>query len=289
MISPKLAIFRTDASRLARAFGLVAALCNSAAASAGTITYYHNDLLGSAIAATNASGQVIWREGYRPYGERLTNDAAAANNKAWYTSRRQDGETGLVYMGARYYDPAVGRFMGADPKLLAENNMHSFNRYAYANNNPYRYKDPDGRASVLATTVGGAELGTLVWPGPGTIIGGAAGLAVGALGTYWIFNESSGDKSQPKEGERIRGLPPDGVQPPVDNPSGVKEGPASRPSEREKGGKSLWDEHGGEWRYAPENKHHNPHWDYNPHDSKSSPWQNIPIGDLPPRRGGSDD
>jgi RHS repeat-associated protein len=117
-------------------------------ASAGTITYYHNDLLGSPVAATNASGQVTWRETYRPYGERLTNDANSAGNKIWYTSRRQDADTGLVYMGARYYDPVVARFMGMDPKAFDETNIHSFNRYAYANNNPLRYRDPDGLDSI---------------------------------------------------------------------------------------------------------------------------------------------
>jgi hypothetical protein len=80
---------------------------------------------------------------------------------------------------------------------------------------------------------------------------------------------------------RTRGLPPEGIKPPAGE---VKEGPASRPSEQDKGGKSLWDSSGGEWRYSPEDKWHNPHWDYNPHDKPSSPWQNVPIDRLPPRK-----
>jgi hypothetical protein len=78
-----------------------------------------------------------------------------------------------------------------------------------------------------------------------------------------------------------RGLPPDGVDPPVGGDLTV--GPASRPSEQAKGGLSLWDDKGGEWRYDPgTNQWHNPHWDYNPHDTKFSLWQNIQIGELPP-------
>jgi RHS repeat-associated protein len=119
----------------------------SLVASAGTIVYYHNDIAGSPVVATNATGQVLWRESYRPYGERLTNAAASADNKVWFTSRRQDVETGLVYMGARYYDPAMGRFISTDPVGFDEANLHSHNRYAYANNNPFRYKDPDGRVA----------------------------------------------------------------------------------------------------------------------------------------------
>jgi RHS repeat-associated protein len=105
------------------------------------------------VAATNASGQVIWRESYRPYGERLTNAPASADNEVWFTSRRQDVETGLVYMGARYYEPIVGRFISKDPVGFNESNLHSFNRYAYANNNPYRYIDPDGRIVLPAAVL----------------------------------------------------------------------------------------------------------------------------------------
>lgn len=79
-----------------------------------------------------------------------------------------------------------------------------------------------------------------------------------------------------------RGLPPNGERPPVNGDLEVR--PASRPSEVAKGGESLWDEYGGEWRYYPEDKYHNPHWDYNPHDAPNSRWQNIPIGSLPPRK-----
>ena len=123
------------------------AAVSSLSAWAGTVVYYHNDIAGSPVVATDASRNVLWRESYRPYGERLTNATASAGNKIWFTSRRQDAETGLVYMGARYYDPVVGRFISKDPVGFDEVNLHSHNRYAYANNNPYRFKDPDGRAA----------------------------------------------------------------------------------------------------------------------------------------------
>ena len=125
----------------------------AAHAGADTITYFQNDLLGSPAAATNESGTVIWREAYSGYGERIKNEAPSAPNKVWYTSRHQDADTGLVYMGARYYDPALGRFLSVDAVGFNEQNVHSFNRYAYANNNPYRFKDPDGLNAV--TAVGG--------------------------------------------------------------------------------------------------------------------------------------
>jgi len=55
----------------------------------------------------------------------------------------------------------------------------------------------------------------------------------------------------PPPGPRVEGLPPEGVYPPVDRP--LTEGPASRPSRAAKGGRSLYDQHGGEWRYYPGN------------------------------------
>ena len=51
-------------------------------------------------------------------------------------------------MQARYYDPVIGRFYSNDP--IGFRDIHSFNRYAYANNNPYKYVDPDGKESSFA-------------------------------------------------------------------------------------------------------------------------------------------
>jgi RHS repeat-associated protein len=114
-------------------------------ASAQTITFFHNDISGSPMLATNSSGNVVWKENYRPYGDRLNNQAASSNNKLWFAGKPFDSNTGLSYMGARYYDPVLGRFMGVDPVGYQEANIHSSNRYAYANNNPYKFVDRDGR------------------------------------------------------------------------------------------------------------------------------------------------
>ncbi len=51
-------------------------------------------------------------------------------------------------MQARYYDPVIGRFYSNDP--VGFKGVHTFNRYAYANNNPYKYTDPDGNSPVHA-------------------------------------------------------------------------------------------------------------------------------------------
>lgn len=106
---------------------------------------------------------------------------------------------------------------------------------------------------------------------------------VRAVDRTWKQDGGNGEADPPAPAPPARGLPPEGLHPPVSGP--LTPGPASRPSEQSAGGQSLWDEHGGEWRYFPGDKWHNPHWDYNPHSNPNSPWDNIPINGLPPRIG----
>lgn len=138
------------------------------------ITYYHVDALGSPVAASDEVGNLKWQEQYRPYGERIKKEPASVANFRYYTGHPHDETTGLTYAGARYYDPVVGRFMGVDPKDFSETNIHSFNRYAYGNNNPYKYVDPDGEASV---TVSGGIIASIVSSGSG--VDATAGRLVG--------------------------------------------------------------------------------------------------------------
>jgi uncharacterized protein RhaS with RHS repeats len=65
-----------------------------------TPTYVHHDSLGSPVAGTNASGAILWRERYTPYGITLDN-AEANNDQAGYTGHIKHSDTGLVYMQAR--------------------------------------------------------------------------------------------------------------------------------------------------------------------------------------------
>ncbi len=84
-------------------------------------------------------------------------------------------------MQARYYDPVIGRFYSNDP--LGFRDVHSFNRYAYANNNPYKYTDPSGAIAesvwdAASLSVGLTSLGGNLWNGNW----GAAGIdALGVI------------------------------------------------------------------------------------------------------------
>ena len=137
--------FMTLASRL----GLTALLGLAAATSDATTTteYIHTDALGSVVAITDANRVVIERREYEPFGQQLT---PVVQNGPGYTGHVQDAATGLTYMQQRYYDPGVGRFLSVDPVAADDQTGANFNPYSYANNNAYRYTDPDGRVVVAA-------------------------------------------------------------------------------------------------------------------------------------------
>lgn len=116
-----------------------------------TTTYLHTDGLGSVVAASDENGNVLWRKSYAPYGTQI--DEQEDDQKLSYTGKPHDDDLGLTYFGARWYDPQAGRFTGIDPVGFVESSPQSFNRYAYANNNPYKYVDPDGRLSITVNEV----------------------------------------------------------------------------------------------------------------------------------------
>lgn len=126
---------------------LSVALMNYSIAATENISYFHNEASGSPVVATDASGRVLWKESYRPYGEQVQKPAAT-NNVEWFHGKPFDDSSGLSYFGVRYYDPSLGRFMGVDPAPVSLGDLQSINRYAYGSNNPLINTDVDGRFSV---------------------------------------------------------------------------------------------------------------------------------------------
>ena len=107
-----------------------------------TMRWQHTDALGSAVATTIADGSIPRRVSFMPYG---ANYGAIVIDGVGYTGHVMDAGTGLTYMQQRYYDPQIGRFLSVDPMVSDMNNGWNFSRYEYAANNPYSFKDPDGR------------------------------------------------------------------------------------------------------------------------------------------------
>lgn len=68
------------------------------------------------------------------------------NLRRGYTGYEKDGESGLDFAQARYYNSTHGRFTSVDPLTASASikNPQTFNRYSYVLNSPYKYTDPLG-------------------------------------------------------------------------------------------------------------------------------------------------
>ncbi|TYQ14543.1 UNVERIFIED_CONTAM: RHS repeat-associated protein [Acetivibrio alkalicellulosi] len=75
-----------------------------------------------------------------------TNQDGFVNEKSniKYAGYFYDGETGLYYLNARFYDPETARFIQEDTYRGSINDPLSLNLYAYGHNNPIKYYDPTG-------------------------------------------------------------------------------------------------------------------------------------------------
>ena len=75
-----------------------------------------------------------------------------------FTGQRWEASLGLYDYRARFYDPALGRFLQPDPLVPEPGNPQALNRYAYVYHNPLRYIDGDGHLPVVPLLVAGAIL-----------------------------------------------------------------------------------------------------------------------------------
>ena len=69
------------------------------------------DHLGSSSVVMNANGEVVEKAFYLPWGGTRGEEAITSTDYG-YTGQMKEGD--IYYYGARYYDPAIGRFMQAD-------------------------------------------------------------------------------------------------------------------------------------------------------------------------------
>jgi RHS repeat-associated protein len=125
----------------------------------GVLTYLAGDHLGSTSLVTDASGALITKTLYKPWGEvRYNTPNTTLSTRYTYTGQYSyisDDATdlgsngfGLMYYGARMYDPALGRFSSADTIVPGVGTSQAWDRYAYGMNNPLRYIDPSGHDPV---------------------------------------------------------------------------------------------------------------------------------------------
>jgi RHS repeat-associated protein len=95
-----------------------------------------------------------------------------------YTGREFDGESGLLYYRARYYDSLTGRFLQKDPIGLAGGDT---TLYGYAFRSPVNLGDSFGLNPLAGAIVGGAIAGP-----PGAVVGALVTLGVGIVGSFAV-------------------------------------------------------------------------------------------------------
>jgi RHS repeat-associated protein len=122
----------------------VASITPSASGSATVAAYYHHDVMGSTVAATEPgySGAAMVFN-YSDFGV----PGAGSGLSYTYAGYRYDAETGLYYVNARYYNPNLGRFLQTDPIGL----QGGTNLYAYVGNDPINLIDPSGHCAQWAS------------------------------------------------------------------------------------------------------------------------------------------
>ncbi|MEU5437156.1 RHS repeat-associated core domain-containing protein, partial [Streptomyces sp. NPDC020719] len=137
--------------------------------SAGTLTYQPTNPQKTAQLQVDASTLTVTRRAYDPYGApRGTTPANWIDNHG-YLGKPADAASGLDLLGARNYDPALGRFLSVDPVLEA-GDPNQMGGYTYAGDDPVNSSDPSGLWS---------------WPSWSDVGDFFTGVGDSAVGTPW--------------------------------------------------------------------------------------------------------
>ena len=131
----------------------------------GTLYYVQKNFQGDIVALVDRDGTVVAKYVYDAWGNGKvcnasgtlnTSDSFIGNiNPFRYRGYYYDVETGLYYLQTRYYDPQAGRFLNADSvDYIAPDLIGGLNLYAYCNNNPVMYSDPEGTLVGFIVLIG---------------------------------------------------------------------------------------------------------------------------------------
>jgi RHS repeat-associated protein len=135
------------------------------AAGSAAVRFFATDHLGSPTLVFDPLGAVVERYASHPHGE--DNDApfVASGHAAdfhpagdpasvlehRFQGREINAEDGTYDFGARVYRPDLGRFMSPDSIIPDPGSSQSWNRYAFAHNNPIGFIDPSGHSETSTT------------------------------------------------------------------------------------------------------------------------------------------
>ena len=118
----------------------------------GTCYYYEKNNQGDVIGLVDSSGNEVVKYSYDAWGNIISIGGSGADsigklNPFRYRSYYYDNESGMYYLQTRYYSPELCRFISADDPSFHRDfsNITAANLYVYANNDPIKYTDYDGR------------------------------------------------------------------------------------------------------------------------------------------------
>jgi RHS repeat-associated protein len=140
----------TTTTKATRYYGSVAMRTRSTGDTASTVvTLLRNQQNSTAtsISSTNAPTRQL----YLPYGALRT--AGITTTDRGFLDKTRD-PSGLVQMGARYYDPSINRFLSVDA-VVDDDAPQTLAGYSYALNNPATFLDPSGLSAIGADEAGG--------------------------------------------------------------------------------------------------------------------------------------
>ena len=204
----------------------------------GTLYFVQKNFLGDIVALVDKNGNVVAKYVYDAWGNGKVCNASGTENTSSsfigninpfrYRGYYYDVETGLYYLQTRYYEPRAGRFLNADSvDYIAPDLIGGLNLYAYCNNNPVMYSDPEGTfvwaligavagavagfvgrlvgdlisdewstwQEYVGSMVGGAVNGALATTGVGLVAAAVVGSVAGDT-TTWALNTATGTETR---------------------------------------------------------------------------------------------
>jgi RHS repeat-associated protein len=113
---------------------------------------------GSAELAVDGTTGAVTRRRFSPFGQPRGASPGWPGQRG-FVGGTTDPTTGLTHLGAREYDPGIGRFLSVDP-LLSDGDPQQAQGYAYANNSPVTFSDPTGLEPCSWCSTGQEEADT---------------------------------------------------------------------------------------------------------------------------------
>jgi len=167
---------------------------------AGNPTYLLTDGQGNVRLLVDAVGNVVGRYDYDVFGA-VRSASGSASTTYRNAGHAADDLVGLVYMRARWYDPALGRFLSPDPRLPGAWNSQDWNRYVYGRDNPMTYIDADGEIAIVPI-IGVVIAGYSIYKGAKALWDFAAHMdQVATVGRKYYDLPVSGDFNEQQERE----------------------------------------------------------------------------------------